>query len=85
MGCRWYFYGIPMGFQKDVYGISIGFLVGFLVVFLWDFFVDFYDISLWDYYGISIGLLCDVYGMSMVVLWNSLGFHRGWGFYGMSM
>ena len=22
-GCLWYFYGVPMGFQKDVYGISM--------------------------------------------------------------
>ena len=48
MGCRLYFYGIPMGIQKDVCGIYIG--------ILWDFH-DVSMISLVDFYGISEGML----------------------------
>ena len=48
MGCRLYFYGIPMGIPKDVCGIYIG--------VLW----DFHDVSmlfLGGFYGISEGML----------------------------
>ena len=68
-GCRWYFYGIPIGFQKDVYVISIGFLL------LWDFhdvsmifLEDSYGISegmLWEFYGILMGFTLDSHGISI--------------------
>ena len=48
MGCRLYFYGIPMGIQKDVCGIYIG--------ILWAFH-DVSMIFLVDFYGISEGML----------------------------
>ena len=64
--CQWYFYVIPMGFQKDVYGVSIG--------FLWDF-RDASTIFLWDYFGIPegideifLGFLWDSFGSSMIFL-----------------
>ena len=58
MGCRLYFYGIPMGIQKDVCGIYIG--------ILWDFH-DVSMIFLGDFYGISMGC----YENSMVFSWES--------------
>ena len=57
MGCQWYFYGVPIGFQKDAYGISIGFLWGFHGVSM-IFLEDFYGISegmLWEFNGILMG------------------------------
>jgi hypothetical protein len=38
MGFPWGFFRMSKGFQRDVYGIAIG--------FLWDFCGGFYDISM---------------------------------------
>ena len=54
-GCLWYFYGIPTGFQKDVYGISMIFLCGFCFISM-GFLSDVHDF-LPFFYDISMGLL----------------------------
>ena len=58
-----------MGFQKDVYGISTGFLWDFHDVSM--FLEDVYGISegvLWEFNGILMGFPLGSYEMSMVFL-----------------
>ena len=59
-----------MGVQKDVYGISIGFLWDFHDVSM-IFLEDSHGISggvLWEFNGILMGFPLDSYGVSMVFL-----------------
>ena len=93
MGCQWYFNGIPMGLQKDAYGISIGFLCDFHDVSM-IVVEDFYGISkgmLWEFplvsYETSMVFLCCFYGISLGFLCGSCGIPVGapWCFYGISM
>ena len=65
-----------MGFQKDVYVISIKFLLDFHDVSL-IFLEDFYGMSegmLWEFYGILMRFPLDSYNISMGFYWIPVGF-----------
>ena len=93
----WCFYGIPMGFQRDVYGvrheIPIGFLwysvsnfYGISSGFLW----GFHDISigfLWYFYDVTKGFKTDFCRISMGFLWyvHDVSMIFLWDYYGISV
>ena len=55
-----------MGFQKEIYAISFGFLgsCGFSMIFLWDFF-EMSMIFLLGFKKVSMKFLVDFFGNSM--------------------
>ena len=82
MGCRWSFYGIPMGYPLDSYEISMV-SIGFLWNFYWipvGFQRYFHDVSMglllefsWDFFVAP--MLFHV--ISMICLWDFCGIPLG--------